>query len=105
MGGFSVTCLAVVGKPVQAGPSQPVPAGLADRFAASGVLIVWGHILQARVQPDCVVVDLHRRQLGTQGSRVGDRQQVRILALEVTVEGLDPGLIGRRPGPAEMLPR
>jgi hypothetical protein len=47
MGGFSVTCPSVVGKQVETGPFQSVPAALTDRLAAVGVLIVRGHVVQA----------------------------------------------------------
>ncbi len=44
------------GKAAQAGLFEAVPAGLADGFAASFVLVIWSHITHSLVQPDRVVV-------------------------------------------------
>ena len=50
-----------------------------------------------------VVVPAGDGQLGAQGGGVSDRQQVRVLGLDVAVEGLDPGLVGWGAWPAEVL--
>ena len=95
--------LTVQRKPSEPGLFQACFSGLADRFSSSLVLVVWSHISHALVQPDGVVVAADHGELGTQGRRVGDREQVGVLDLDVSVQGLDPGLVGRGAGPAEML--
>lgn len=95
--------ISVAGKPLESGLFEAGFSGLADRFSASFVLVVGGHISHALVQPDRVVVHPSEGDLGSQGRGVTDREQVWILDLDVPVEALDPGLVGRGSGPAEVL--
>jgi hypothetical protein len=88
----------VPGKAVESGLFEAGLAGLADGLSSSGVFVVGGDVADAGVQPDRVVVLADDGELGAQGGRVGDREQVRVLGLEVPVEGLDPGLVGRLSG-------
>ena len=83
---------AVAGKAVLSGLGHAVSAGLADRFAAAFVLVVRGDIADALVEPDRVVVDSCGVELGAEDLRVGDREQVRPLGFDGSVERLDPGL-------------
>jgi hypothetical protein len=93
----------VPGKASEPGLFQPGLAGLADSFAATFVLVVGGDVADPGVQPDGVVVLADDGQLGTQGGGVADGEQVRLFDLEVPVQRLDPGLVGRGAGPAEVL--
>ena len=86
------------GKPALAGVLEPGLAGLADRWAATVVLIVRCHISDPGMQPDSVVLRPHDGQLGSQHGRVADGEQVWPLGLDVTEQGLDPGLVGRLSG-------
>ena len=72
----SVPVLAVPGKPVQSGAFEPGLALFADRLTSSFVFVVRGHVADALVQPDGVVVLAHESQFGAQcrgvaGSRAG----------------------------------
>jgi hypothetical protein len=69
----------VSGKSVQAGGLQAGFAGFADGLAAALVFIVGGDVADAGVQPDRVVVPPDGSQLGSQGGRVGDGEQMRVL--------------------------
>ena len=95
--------LAVPGKSPVACGFQPGLAGLAYGFTSSFVFVVGAYIPDALVEPDPVVVRPGDVEFGTQGGRVTDREQVRVLGFEVAVEALDPGLVGRCAGPAEVL--
>jgi hypothetical protein len=59
------------------------------------VLVVGGDVVDAGVQPEGVVLDAQALQLGVENSRVADLDKVGPVGLEVTVEALDVGLIGR----------
>ena len=61
------------------------------------------HPADPKRKADLVVVPAADDELGTQHGRVLDRQQVGMFDLEVAEEALDPGLIGRGSGPAEVL--
>jgi hypothetical protein len=65
-------------------------AGLADRVTTAFVFVVRGHIAQALVQPDPVVLSPDDGELSAQHSRFPDLQQMRILGLDVPEERLDP---------------
>src|SRR5215210_5090850 len=82
------------GKSVESGGFQSGLACFTDGLAAAFVFVVGGDVADAGVQPDRVVVAAGDAQLGPQGRRVADREQVRVLAFEVPVEALDPGLVG-----------
>ncbi len=69
------------------------------------VLVIWGHIAHALVQSDRVVVHPGDVEFSPLGGGVADREQVRVLALEVPVQAFDPGLVGGGAGPAEVLGR
>ncbi len=79
--------LAVPGKPAVAGLFEAGFAGLADGLTSSVVFVVGGDIADAGVQPDGVVVLSDHCELGTQRDRVADREQVRVLGLDVPEEG------------------
>ena len=67
------------------------------------VLVVGGDVADPGVQPHGVVVLPHDGQLCPQNGWGTDREQVRVLGLEVPVQAFDPGLVGRGTGPAEVL--
>src|SRR6266508_1724417 len=93
--GLMVPVLAVPGKPAEAGGFEPGLAGLADGVTSSFVFVVGADVSDALVEPDPVVVRPRDLQLGAQGGRVADGEQVRVLGLDVPVEAFDPSLVGR----------
>jgi hypothetical protein len=93
----------MVGKTSQACRFEAGLAGFADGRPPPFVLVVRGHIPDAGVKAYAVPVPADDGQLGSQDGRVGDALEVGVLALEVTVEALDPSLVGRRARPAEVL--
>ncbi len=93
----------MVGEASQPGFLEPGLPGLANGLAPSFVLVVGCHVPDAGMQPDPVVLRAKRIQLGPQQRRFLDGQQVRVLRFEVAEERLDPGLVGRRARPAEVL--
>ncbi len=74
------------------GGGESVTPGLADDVATALVFIVGGDVADAFVEADAVVVAAGSFQLGGQDLRVGDRQQVRVLGLDVSPQRFDPGL-------------
>ena len=68
-----VPLVAVVGKPALRGVVEALAAGGADGLAPALVFIVGGHVADAGVQADGVVLDLDAVELGPQDGRVGDR--------------------------------
>ena len=98
-----VPVLAVPGKPALVGVFESFLAGLADGVSSSFVFVVGADVADAFVEPCPVVVRPADRQLTTQRGRIADREQVRVLGLEVSVEALDPRLVLGNPGPAEVL--
>src|SRR4051812_306863 len=110
-GGLILSLGAVPGKALLPGPVHPVAAGLAGRLAAALVFgprkregpPVGGDVADALVEPDRVVVHLDEVELGAQDGGVGDCEQVWPLDLDGPVQRLDPGLVGRGRGPAEVL--
>ena len=98
-----VSVSAVVGKATCSGLVEPLSSGGADGLAAAGVLVRGGDVADAGVQPHGVVLGAHELELGAEHRGVGDRQQVRAFALDGAVERLDPGLVGRGGGAAEVL--
>jgi hypothetical protein len=93
----------VSGKPVESGLFEAGFSGFADRFSASFVFVVGSHISHCLVKSHGVVVDPGGGDLGSQGRRVTDREQVWVLDLDVPVEALDSGLVGGSAGPPEVL--
>ena len=63
------------------GSSGGRSCGLSDRLAASGVFVVGSTVTDEGVQPDGVVVLADHGQFGSQGLRVLDRGQVRMLKI------------------------
>jgi hypothetical protein len=98
-----VPVLAVPGKPAEPGLFQAGLASLADGLTSSFVFVVGGDVAEAGVRPDPVVMGPGDGELGAQGGRVADGEQVRVLGLEVPVEALDPGLVGGGVRAAEVL--
>jgi hypothetical protein len=72
LGWFRLTVFAMPGKPLQAGLLESGLARLADRRAATLVLVVGRHVADPRVQPHAVVALPDQRQLGAQHRRVPD---------------------------------
>ncbi len=64
MFGLILAVRTVEGKPGLAGLLEAGLAGLADRLAASFMLVIRGHVADAGVQPDGVVVLPDDRDLG-----------------------------------------
>lgn len=85
------------------GGGEAVAAGLADGVATPFVLVVGSDISDALVEPNGVVVAAHPFELGGKYGGVADGEQVRVLGLDVTPQRLDPSLVGRGVGPAEVL--
>jgi hypothetical protein len=96
LGGLSVPVLAVPGQPALVGVVESCLAGFADGLTSSLVFVVRRDVADALVQADAVVVLADNGQFGAQGGWVADREQVRVLGLEVAVEGLDTGWATRR---------
>src|SRR5512144_2698638 len=101
--GFILRLLAVPGEPAEPGGFEPGLAGLADGFASPVVFVVGADVADAGMEPDPVVVRPDDLQLGAEGGRVADGEQVRVLGLEVPVEAFHPGLVGRGAGASEVL--
>ena len=98
-----VAVAAMVGETLSVGSPEALEACLTDLFAVAGVFVVGGDVADAGVQPGPVVDPADASQLGVEDSRVGELFEVRPLAFDVSEEGLDPGLVARRVGPAEAL--
>ena len=77
------------------GGGEAIAAGLADGVTAAFVLVVGGDVADRLMEADGVVVEADPFELGGQDLRVGDRQQVRVLGLDVAPQRLDPRLVGR----------
>jgi hypothetical protein len=103
LAGLIFSWVAVLGKPLESGVFEACLSGLADGFSSSVVFVVGGDVADAGVQPNRVVVRSDGGELGAQGGWVADREQVRVLGLDVPVEAFDPGLVGRRAGASEVL--
>src|SRR5579863_4116140 len=82
---------------------EPSLSGLADGGTAPFVLVVGRHVADAGMEADPVPSRADDVELLAQHLDVGDRLQVRVLGFQVSVEALDPGLIGRGAGSAEVL--
>jgi hypothetical protein len=89
--------------PGPAGVSESAFAGGADAWAAAVVLVGGGDVADPGVQPGRVVLVADDGELGPQDGGVADAVEVRPVGLDVAEQALDPGLIGRRSGPAEVL--
>jgi hypothetical protein len=66
------------------------------------VFVVGRDVAQALVEPDGVVEQAYGVQLGFEVAGVGDLVQVRVLALDVPEQRLDPALVVGGAGPAEV---
>src|SRR4051812_13708243 len=93
----------VVGDSESAGAVQPGAAGGADRGGAALVLVVGGGGAGPRGPAPRVVLGTAAGRLGCEGRGVADLVQVWPIGLDVAEQALDPGLIGRGAGPAEVL--
>ena len=85
--------LAVVSKTTLVGLVQALAAGGADGLAPALVFIVGGHVADAGVQADGVVLDLDPVELDAEHGRVCDRQQVGPLGLQGAVQCLASGIV------------
>lgn len=94
---------AVVVEPFLSGSLEALPAGLADRFSSSLVLVVGRDVADRLMQAHRVVLDPHAGELGFEHDRVVDVLEMGPLALDVTEQRLDPRLIRRRVRPAPVL--
>jgi hypothetical protein len=81
LGELMVPVLTVPGKPALPGRFESGLACFADGFTSSFVFVVRGHVADALVEPHPVVVIAGDLQLGTQGGRVSDREQVQVVGL------------------------
>ncbi len=75
------------------GSVQTGASGRPQSRSAAVVLIIWRHISKTLVEPDGVVEVPAAAEFGLEFAGVDDLVQVRMLALEVPEERLDPGLI------------
>jgi hypothetical protein len=73
---------------------------LAYHATSSEVLVFGGHIADAGVQPDGVVLEPHAFELTLELAGVGDLLQVRPFAFDVAEQRLDQPLVLRDAGPA-----
>lgn len=89
---------AMVVEALVVGSLDTLGACLADGFAAAFVFVVGGDVADALVEPDAVVVVADAGEFGVEHGGVGDRFEVWPLVLDVSEQGLDPGLIGRSVG-------
>ncbi len=94
---------AMVCDALAAGAHEPDASCATDLRTAAFVLVVGRDVADAGVQPDGVVLDAYDGELGAQDRWVGDRVEVWPVGLDVAEEALDPGLVGRGVGPAEVL--
>jgi hypothetical protein len=94
---------AVVVEPFLSGSLEALPAGLADRFSSSLVLVVGRDVADRLMQAHRVVLDPHAGELGFEHDRVVDVLEMGPFALDVTEQRLDPRLIRRRVRPAPVL--
>ena len=101
--GSILPVLAVPGKPVEPGLFQAGLAGFADGLTAPFVFVIGRDVSDAGVEPYRVVLRPGGGEFGAQRGRVADREQVRVLGLDVPVEAFDPGLVGGGVRPAEVL--
>src|SRR5689334_17035545 len=86
-----------------AGVPEPASASGSDAGAAAAVLVVGGDVAGPGVEAHGVVVVADDGELGAEGVGVADAVQVRPVGLDVTEQALDPGLVSRGAGPAEVL--
>lgn len=86
--------LAVPGKSAVAGLFEFGLSCFTTSFSSSLVFVVGGDVVDAGMQSDLIPELAGDGKFGAQGGRVFDREQVRKLGLEVSVEAFDPGLIG-----------
>jgi hypothetical protein len=95
---LSVPVLSVPGKAPVAGGFEPGLSGFADGLPSSLVFVVGCDVADAGVESNGIPMLAGDGEFGEQGGGVLDGEQVRELGLEVAVEALDPGLIGRLSG-------
>lgn len=77
-----------------AGLPEALDACLSDGVAAAFVFVVWGDVADALMQADAVVVVADPGEFDFEHGGIGDRLEVWPFVLDVTEQGLDPGLIG-----------
>ena len=94
---------AMVRDPLAAGTHEPDAPCAADLGAAAFVLVIGGDVSDRGVQADRVVLDADDGELGAKHCGVGDRVEVWPVGLDVAEQALDPCLVGRGAGPAEVL--
>jgi hypothetical protein len=90
--------VSMVGEAAKTGGLEASFAGFADGEATTGVLVVGSDIPDAGVEPDPVVSGPGDGEFGSQSGRVGRWPRGEDFGLEVPVETLDKGLVGRVPG-------
>lgn len=88
---WSLGVVATVCDAAPACSTLPVAALLVDGITSTFVFVVWGHVPDAGVQTDCVVLQLDSVEFGAQLGGVADLFQVGPVALDVSEPGLDPG--------------
>lgn len=94
-----VPVLAVPGKPALVSVFEPGFAGFADGLSSSLVFVVGGEVADALVESDGVVVLADDGEFVTQCVRVADREQVRVVGLDVPEQALSrPDRLGCRAG-------
>lgn len=74
----------VSGKTYEPGLFEARFTGLADGFSSAFVFVVGGYIADAGMESDRVVVGADRGELGSQGRRIADREQVGVLNALIT---------------------
>ena len=82
----------MVGEAPQPRRFEPCLSGLEDGRTASFVLVVGRHVADAGMETNAVPSRADEIELSAQHLRVGDRLEVRVLGLQVSVEDFDPGL-------------
>src|SRR5215211_8375796 len=95
--------LAMPVTPLAVGPLESVASSVADGVAAAFVLVVRCDVPDRFVEPDRVVFEADAFELAGEHGGVGDGHEMRVFALDVTPQRLDPRLVGRRGRPAEVL--
>ncbi len=98
VGSFAGLLLTPVGQARGSGGAQPFGALLADHCTAAVVLVFGGHVANAGVQSDGVVVEPDPFEFALEHGRVGDLLQLGPFVLDVAEEAFDVRLVGDTPG-------
>jgi len=93
-----VPVLSVPGKAPVTGGFEPGLSCFADGLPSSLVFVVGRDVSDPGMQPDRIPELAGDGEFGAQSGGVLDGEQVGELGLEMAVEALDPGLIGRLSG-------